>query len=473
MRKAYKLKTLGLIGVTLTLLAACAPAGGLSNEDQVASLVAATLNAAGAPTQAPLDGEIPTQSAFGACANSGELSVVYNLSGNVWLWVNGAATQLTNDSNATHVRISEDGCRIAYGHMVPNPIYDPSKEFPVPERLEELWVMASDGSGAHALADANFFAAQPPPFENTIFSLNDFDWQPGTYTLAFNTVILHEGVGQSLGNDLYVVSADGGAPAVLLSSGQAGGRFAFSPNGQQIAFSSPTSVGVVNSDGSNLRSSLITYPMVITYSEYAYSPTFQWGPDSNSLMVAVPPEDGLTGPVNGVYPETSLWYIPLDGTPAFQAGAVQNVWFAQSEIQFSPDAGRIAYLRPVGAPELNQYEFVVALSNGSNESVVFEIPSLIFGDWSPDNNRFIYSLHEVDFQIWMGNSANENVEPISQLSDFQASRARIEWVEGDTFVLVLQGDGQIAQLSVMETSGAGTIVANNVPEFDIPFDVAH
>jgi hypothetical protein len=40
-------------------------------------------------------------------------------------------------------------------------------------------------------------------------------------------------------------------------------------------------------------------------------------------------------------------------------------------------------------------------------------------------------------------------------------------------VLVLQGDGQIAQISVMDTSGAGTIVASNVPEYDIPFDVAH
>ncbi len=459
--------------LTLVVLAACSPAGGLSSEDQVASLVAATLNAQGAPqpSEAPLDGEIPTQSSFGACANSGQLSLAYVKDNNVWLWVqNGSHSQLTNSADAVDVRISGDGCRIAYSRAVPNPLYDANLEFPMPPTLDELWVVASDGSANQMLAGAAFLAGLPTPDQETIFSLFKFEWKPGTYTLAFNTEVLHQGVGLALSDDLYLVSADVATVTTLLAQGQAG-NFFFSPNGQSLAFSTPTSVNVVNTDGSNLRANLVTFPFVLTYSEYAYYPPLSWSPDSNALMIAIPPEDGLAAPVNGVYPETDLWYIPLDGTPAFQPGAIQNVWFVQNEVQFSPDNGRIAYLRPVGAPELNLHELVIALSNGSNESVVFEIPSLIFGDWAPDNNRFIYTIHEVDLQVWMGNSANENVVPISQLTAFSAAGAQMEWVEGETFVLLLQGEAG-SELSVIDTSGAGAIVATSA-NLNLPFDVAN
>ncbi len=463
----------GLLSLfVLLVLAACAPAGGLSNEDQVASIVAATLNAQGAlPTQAPLDGEIPTQSSFGACANSGQLNLAYVKDSDAWLWVeNGPHSQLTGSGDVNDVRISSDGCRIAFSRALPNPLYDPNVEFPLPATLNELWVVASDGTGNQMLAGANFFAGLPAPDQGSTFSLYKFEWQPGTYTLAFNTEVLHEGPGLGLGDDLYLVSADSAVVTPLLGQGQ-GGNFFFSPNGLSLAFSTPTTANVINVDGSNLRANLITFPFVLTYSEYAYYPPLSWSPDSNALMVAIPPEDGLAAPANGVYPETDLWYIPLDGTPAFQAGAVQNVWFVQSEIHFSPDIGRIAYLRPVGAPELSQYEFVVALSNGSNESIVFEIPSLIFGDWAPDNNRFIYTIHEIELQVWMGNSANENVVPISQLTAFLAARAQMEWVAGETFVLLVQGEAG-AELSIMQTSGAGVLVATSA-NFNLPFDVAN
>lgn len=470
MPNAHKLRTRGLIALSLVLLAACAPSSGLSNEDQVASIVAATLNAQDAlPTEAPLDGEIPTQSSFGACANSGQLSVAYVKDNNVWLWVeNGAHNQLTNSADASDLRISDDGCRIAYGRQVPNPAYDPNAELPTDPTLAELWVVASDGSGNQELAGSEFFAALPSPPDNTGVGLYQFEWQPGTHVIAFSTQVL--GYGLIPSTDIYLGNADSLSVTTLLSGGQ-GGAFFFSPDGHQVAFSTPTSINVVNVDGTNLRSNLITFPFVITYSEFAYFPPVHWAPDSNALMVAIPPEDGLAPPVNGIYPETGLWYIPLDGTPAFQAGAVQSVWFANQEIQFSPDLGRIAYLRPVGAPELNLHELVIALSNGSNESVVFKIPSLLFGDWAPDNNRFLYTIHEVDFQIWMGNSANENVTPISQLTAFSAASAQMEWVEGETFVLLLQGEAG-AELSVMQASGVGVLVATSA-NFSLPFDVSN
>jgi hypothetical protein len=172
-----------------------------------------------------------------------------------------------------------------------------------------------------------------------------------------------------------------------------------------------------------------------------------------------------------VYPETALWYVPLDGTPPFDAGDVQVAGIGSSS--FSPDAGRIGYLRPLGDINSNQRELVIALSNGSNEMPTINVPLVNFLGWSPDDSQYIYSYNDGALHLFLGNVNNANVQPISTLDAFPATRARIEWVEGSTFVLVLQGDGQIAQISVMDTSGAGTIVANNVPEYDIPFDVSN
>lgn len=74
---------------------------------------------------------------------------------------------------------------------------------------------------------------------------------------------------------------------------------------------------------------MLSFPVVITHSEYLYYPTPSWGPNSNELMVAIPPEDGPAPPENFVYPETELWTLSLDGSAPVLAGAVESVWFLQ------------------------------------------------------------------------------------------------------------------------------------------------
>lgn len=457
------------------LITACAPtqSGGLSEADQIATIVAATLQANAVPTvEAALTAE-PTaaaqQNAFGNCANTGQLSLAYIKDSNVWLWLEGGVkTQLTNTADAVDVRISQDGCRVAYSRSVPNPAFDPNTEFGPGETVDELWVVSSDASVNQKLAGLEFFATLPPAEETTSYSLYKFEWQPGSHTLAFSTRLVFMGPGLISNNDIHLVDANLLTPTTLLAAGQ-GGDIYFSPDGQQIAFSTHLDVSVINADGSNLRSDLITFPSVITYSEFQYSPPVNWTPDSGTLMVAVPPEDGLAEPVDGVFPETALWWIPLDGTPPQEVGGIQNVWFASSEVEFSPDLGRIAYLRPVG--DLEHLELVIALSDGSNESTVIQLPGIYFGDWAPDNNRFIYYYSDPSLHLFLGSADSANVQPISQLTPFEAGGAIIEWIEDDTFVLFVLG-GAGGELSMMQTSGAGVVVETFMLPY-LSFDVAH
>jgi hypothetical protein len=451
------------------LLAACAPTG-LTSADQVATFVAATLAANGqpVPTAEPTLGEVATQVPT-ACANSDLVSVAYIKDQNVWLWLQGGMrTQLTNSGDAVHLAISDDGCRIAYSRAVPNPIYDASAEFPMPETLNELWAVNSDGSNNHVLVDTAYLSALPADV-GYILSVFDLDFQPGSHSLAFNTQVLHPGVGLTVNQDLFTVEVDSGVITPLLSAGQAGGTFAFSPDGAQIAMSSATNVHVINSDGSDFRPNLITFDMVSTYSEYAYTPPLHWTPDGASLMVAVPPADPLAPPAAGVFPETALWWIPLDGTPAFEAGAVQSAFFVLDEVNFSPDAGRIAYLRPLGDEMAETHELVIALSDGSNELPPIAGPILGFVAWSADSSRYVYSYNDGALHLMLGNVNDSNVQPISTLNAFSAFSADGEWVDADRFVLHEMGDAG-AQLSLMNVSGAGEIIDTfnfQVVQFDI------
>ncbi|MEX1072020.1 MAG: hypothetical protein WEC37_05275 [Anaerolineales bacterium] len=463
-----------LLGALVVLLTACAPSAPVVNADeQVASAVAGTLAAQSGPTAtsqaAPVVGEAtPEQDVFGSCANTGQISLAYTRDGNIWLWVEGGVkTQLTNSGDAGDLRISQDGCRIAYARALPNPAYDPNAEFPTDPTFNELWVVSSDGSLNQQLAGAEFLASLPQPPDSGL-TVYQFDWQPGTHVVAFNTEVL--GFGLSPSDDIHLANANTLSVSTLLPAGQ-GGAFYFSPDGQQIAFSTSTTVNTINVDGSNLRPNLVSFPFVITYSEYAYYPPISWSPTSDTLMVAIPPEDGLAAPVNGVYPETALWWLPLDGTPPFQPGAVQNIWLALSEVQFSPDNGRVAYLRPIGAPETNQRELVIALSDGSNESTVIQLPEITFGDWSSDSSQFIYYYRDPNLHFYLGNVGDPNVVPISTLTPFVAGGASIEWLEADTFVLLLVGSAG-SELSIMQTSGAGMVVDTFAEPF-VSFDLAH
>jgi hypothetical protein len=90
----------------------------------------------------------------------------------------------------------------------------------------------------------------------------------------------------------------------LLPHGQ-GGEFIYSPNGQEIAISTATSISLVHTDGTNRRE-VLTYPMVATYSEYSFYAMPIWAADSSSLRVAIPPADPLGEPRQ----PTTLWTIP-------------------------------------------------------------------------------------------------------------------------------------------------------------------
>ena len=469
-------KKLFALFVMLLLVSACAPTDQISEEDQVATLVAAafaTESAAGAEApadeggeeeQAPEEAEEAAADAgeYASCANTELFTVAYVKGGDAWIWIEGGENYaLTDSGDVAEVQISDDGCRIAYARGVENPAFDTEADQFSSPTINELWVVNSDGSASQQLVGSDFLFTLPLPENSTSPSIYKFVFQPGSHVVGFSTRVLTYGL--LVFDDIRLVDDNTGAMTIVREAGQ-GGNFVFSPDGSQIAYSRPTSVSIINTDGSNLRQDVISFPTVITYSEYLYYPEPHWSAAGDAIMVAVPPEDGLTPTESGTPPETGLWYIPLDGVTApWEAGSVITEWFALQEVQFAPDNGRVAYLRPVPLddPGSGQRELVIALSNGSNESAQLQEEQILVGDWSPDSEQLLYWFQGGGGQpeIRLVNAADGSVTTRSGLTQFQANVAYFDWALPDAYLQVLyRGADDFIELSLINLDGTGVIL---------------
>jgi X-X-X-Leu-X-X-Gly heptad repeat protein len=143
------------------------------------------------------------------------------------------------------------------------------------------------------------------------------------------------------------------------------------------------------------------------------------------------------------------------------AGAIQNVWFAGSEVSFAPDVGRIAYLRPLGEPAENRSELVIALSNGSNESLNFEENRITIAAWSPDSSQLLYWYEGADGRpmVYLANAADGSTQLADGLSQFQANVAYFQWLDATAYVQALyRGADNFIELGLINLDGTGVVI---------------
>lgn len=455
------------------LLGACVPGTPPGPDlDEVATLVSATLTAEAAVAEALAEEEAPEEAegepvaedtTYGSCENTDLFTVAYVREGNAWLWIEGGENfALTASGDVGEVRISDDGCRIAYTRNLPIAEFESEDEALVDPSYNELWVVYSDGSNNQLLVGPEFFSTFALPEGAAGISVHQFAWQPGAHTLAFNTQLVSYGL--ALHNNIHLVDGNSAEISTLLGAGE-GGNFYFSLDGQQLAFSTPNSISVINVDGSNLRTDLLNYEPVITYSEFMYYARPYWAQDGSALMVAVPPADGFAPTEDGFPPDTSLWRIPLDGGDAVQTAAIGAVWFVQGEARISADLSKVAYLHPVGAPEDNTHVLVIAGSEGGPD--IASIPGAAFGDWSPDSEQFIYWTSAGGVQVFLGSAADGSSSPLPDLTDFPAAVASIDWTNGPFYLQALFGN-QTTELSWVNIDGIGIVLDTyaGFPQFD-------
>ncbi len=261
------------------------------------------------------------------------LKIVFVQDGELRLWENGMTTSLA-DIDSWQVNISDDGTIIAF------------------TRNGGLWAINSDGTQERLLVSESDFAVMSPT--NPGVSLQEFEWIPCTHQLLFNTRL--NGYGFFLTDDLYSVDADTQVQKNLLPP-EKGGHFLASPNGQQLVVISPTTITLLNYDGSSPET-VLTYPDVGMGEWYLYAvPT--WASDSQSLYVAIPASEFPTNE-NGI---ASIWNLPVYGGEAVKltefvaAGGVGMI---------APDLSLIAYATRTEEAEGSSLTLHMIRPDGSN-----------------------------------------------------------------------------------------------------------
>jgi Tol biopolymer transport system component len=428
-----------LLALTVLLLAAMAcdwlpsPEPTLSQGDVIATSVAKTV-AAGeeeepeAPTLTP---EPPPL-----------LRIVYVKDGDVWYWEEGGPhLVLTALGDIVSAYLSSDGQLVAFVRQ-----HDWNND--------EIYIINTDGSNIHplvSLADFAIMVSLPDAISAVPYRIA---WVPGTHLLAFNTRMTFEGPGLILPDELRLADADTTTLSVLMPQGTAG-DFYYSPDGSQIALVNATSISVVDADGSNRRD-LLTFPYVITYSEYMYYPPVVWSPDGTVIGAAIPASDPLLDPPD----PTAIWYLPADGSPGTMLSTIASVPFFHNAAIISPDISKVAYLSMVtpGSPPI--VDLHIVNMDGSGD-LIYSSGDRQFNSWSTDGEHFIFSESGYNPKIGRVGSPPLDLIGITRLLNSR-------WVDETRFLYLNLLSGSW-ELWLREIGTPGSIIASTTGE-SIAFD---
>ena len=434
------------------------------NQNALETIVALTLTAvageAPAPppktdtpdAPAPVETETPDIPTF---TPPRALQVAYIKNGNIYIWTEGeSSVGLTSTGDAVDVSISDDGQVIAYTRRNPTNDFD-----------YELWAVNTSGpTNARQLVSHDEFEALKTgsPFPDARSLRPDlFKFRPGTHQLAYNTFAMFEGPVDASGEDLRLVNTDTMEKSIIFDF-NAGGRFYFSPDGTQVALSTPDHISLANADGGNLRANVLTFPMVITYSEYRYHPRPYWLSDSSYLRVTIPPEDPIVQPT----PPTALWHVPADGSPATQLGNIPAIPFAWPDTAFSPNLDRVGYAKSVGEPEQNRRELHIANADGSGDFVVAIGEGVEFWQWTPDGTRFMYAINGgAEEGAYLGQLSGGS----TLIASIPSTLNQIRWVDASRF-LYFQTNGNVLELRISDVDGQNHAFIDTIPDSSGSFD---
>jgi Tol biopolymer transport system component len=211
-------------------------------------------------------------------------------------------------------------------------------------------------------------------------------WMPDGQALLFNTWVDFSAVGPGrlLSDDLWQVDAATGAVHLLFPEEEPPASFTISPDGTWLLVNRPTRIEALNLSTGGRRT-LLEFPMVLTYSEYAWLPEPRWLPGGGTAYVALAPDDPMQGAIFG------LWRLDVEQGAAEQFDQVEGTVYAWSPDgrSWSPDGTRLAY---ISSAEDQPQVTVMSVGPGTTGFVAAvalgeAIPRIV--GWSPDGQTVL------------------------------------------------------------------------------------
>jgi Tol biopolymer transport system component len=230
-----------------------------------------------------------------------------------------------------------------------------------------------------------------------------------------------------------------------------------SPDGNFVAFSYATGLGLVNADGSNLRRDVVTFPSIITYSEYFFKPDIHWHADSLAFSVGVPSVDPMA-------PDThaTVYRVGTDGIAQTLATVPGNFVFGGlNRPVFSPDGRFMVYsqLQP-GSSQTEDIHLLDLSTTPPGDTVVDarDVPS-VWG-WSPNGDHFVYASTPGGTP---GSGYDFGLEgPIRPWAPGLSQIIRLEWQSPTTFYFIGQINSAGWSLYRVELGAEPVLVASGL-----------
>ncbi len=341
--------------------------------------------------------------------------LVYLLGGNAWMMEESSANRRllinTGDLDGRVFELSSDGTWLLF-----------TRSSSEDEDINTLWV-------AEVIEDAL------EPIDLGVSNIVHFaDWIPGSNSkIVFSTVEPRSTApGWQANNDLYALSF---SPTGWVSNWQAkpvlepnsggvygwwGSDFVWSPDGTQLAYARPDSVGLMDFNSGILTPTLEIAPLQ-TGGDWAWIPGISWDPNGNLLYTVnhEPPEDSQQFDISAIPRKGGQ---PLNISP-------QSGMFAYpitSPIQHrstGDDTYQVAYLQAIfpSQSDTSRYRLMVMDRDGSNQRSLFPAegePGLEPQQavWSPqavdgDDNWFVAMIYQGN--MWLVNTETGNAQQIT------------------------------------------------------------
>ena len=446
------MKTRWVILLLLVMMFTLAGCDGAIDESVVGTVVAATLEAMGMDEAGqPVDSKSPDATA-GVSGDSapvpppeapevsgpGVLQITYINGGDVWFVEKGAAPiQLTTSGNVDRVVLSTDGQLAAFLW------HDISLE------VSELRMVDTAAGTEWVLFSQADLDALYPLGEALHHLPYQFDFIPGTHTLLLNTRKIYMGPGLVQNNDLWSINVDTSTRTLLLDPGQ-GGDFYISPSGDMLALVSPTSLGFARADGTDRSPDHLTFPFVMTYSEYAYYPIPVWSTDESAVAVLIPAEDPF------VDDSALVWRVPVEGPPTPLLDLTGFLFFRNQgkTPAIAPDLSKVVFLREIST---TTSDLVVTPLDGSTESI-YASGNLSWQGWNPDSTQFVYT--DSPRNLMLGSLGGSAVGV--------GFGSRLRWVDADTFLYLdeLTATHRFAKVDLPGTASVLDVISGPVFGYD-------
>jgi YVTN family beta-propeller protein len=378
--------------------------------------------------------------------------VVFVKDGDIQAWdqATGQTETIFSSGDAIAVTMSDDGQVVAFlrRSLVKRSELDWYEQ-------SALWAVERDGGKPRELVSAEILRERLNAAETDSTNIPQMEWIPGTHRLLYTGwtyLVQAEGESHATPRGLYLVDADSLTDAVLLSA-ENSLRFVVSPDGQQIALLSTTSLGLIHTDGSN-RQDLFQYTAEGVPGRII--PSGVWTQDAGAFLITIPTESE-----SGLGLNLTIWRVPVDGALVHKPLAAIIDSHSDS-VTFSPDGRYAAFFR-ADSPGIATHSgwFVTPLALEIGPLAVPKSAYLSWKNlhWSPSG--LPYAVHEGTLVQLCPNPA-QDAEVCGEVLNSGSPFAEIYWIDGTRFLFVTR---EPYDLYFGSLDGTSILIAEDVERF--------